>query len=188
MLPRLLERAGASQRASITGLFAVLVEADDLAEPIGDAVRGILDGHIVLSRTLANRGHYPAVDVLGSISRVMPEVVSREHRAAAGRAVASMAVYHQAEDLINIGAYVDGSNAEIDAAKRIKPQLDEYLRQDMFERTSFEEARDRLAGLFPPGGSALPPSPANGAAGAAVRRAINGGPRAGAPAGRGARR
>jgi FliI/YscN family ATPase len=188
LLPRLLERAGAAQRASVTGLFAVLVEADDLAEPIGDAVRGILDGHIVLSRTLANRGHYPAVDVLGSISRVMPEVVSREHRAAAGRAVASMAVYRQAEDLINIGAYVDGSNAEIDAAKRIKPQLDEYLRQDMFERTAFEEARDRLIGLFPAGGAALPPAPVSGAQGAAARRAANGEPRTPAPVARGARR
>ncbi len=150
MLPKLLERTGTAARGSITGLYAVLVEGDDLSEPIGDAVRGIIDGHIVLSRDLANRGHYPAVDVLGSISRVMPDVVDAEHRAAAARAVASMAAYRTAEDLINIGAYVDGSNPEIDAAKSVKRPLDEFLRQDMFARTSFEEAREGLQALFPP--------------------------------------
>ena len=164
LLPRLLERSGASERGSITGLFAVLVEADDLAEPIGDAVRGILDGHIVLSRTLANRGHYPAVDVLASISRVMPEVINAEHRAAAARAVASMAAYRSAEDLINIGAYVDGANPEIDAAKRMRGPLDEYLRQDMFARTTFEEARDRLQRLFPASGAGGAASGQGGAA------------------------
>ena len=178
LLPRLLERSGASERGSITGLFAVLVEADDLAEPIGDAVRGILDGHIVLSRTLASRGHYPAVDVLASISRVMPDVVNAEHRAAAARAVASMAAYRSAEDLINIGAYVDGANPEIDAAKRLRGPLDEYLRQDMFERTTFEEARDRLQRLFPAAGA---PAAASGQGGAARRPAAVG-PRAPAAA------
>ncbi len=161
LLPRLLERSGASDKGSITGLYAVLVEGDDLSEPIGDAVRGILDGHVVLSRGLANRGHYPAVDVMASVSRVMPEVVTPEHRAAAGRAIASMAVYRSAEDLINIGAYADGSNPEIDAAKRMKPALDEFLRQDMFERTTFEEARTRLVGLF--GAAAKPASAVAGA-------------------------
>ncbi len=156
MLPRLLERSGTSERGSITGLYAVLVEADDLAEPIGDAVRGILDGHIVLARELANRGHYPAVDVLGSISRVMPDVVAAEHRQAAARAVASMAAYRSAEDLISIGAYVDGSDPEIDAAKAVKRPLDEFLRQDMFARTGFEEARDGLLALFPPPAGGAP--------------------------------
>ena len=163
MLPKLLERTGTSDRGSITGLYAVLVEADDLAEPISDAVRGILDGHIVLSRELANRGHYPAVDVLASISRVMPDVVTAEHRGAAARAVASMAAYRSAEDLINIGAYVEGSNPEIDAAKQIKGPLDEFLRQDMFARTGFEEARDGLVRLFPAAAAAGGPGPGGGA-------------------------
>jgi flagellum-specific ATP synthase len=158
MLPKFLERSGTSDRGSITGLYAVLVEADDLDEPISDAVRGILDGHIVLARELANRGHYPAVDVLGSISRVMPDVIGPEHREAARRAVASMATYRGAEDLITIGAYVEGSNPEIDAARRIKPSLDRFLVQDMFERTGFEEASAGLIGLFPG-------TPAPGAAG-----------------------
>lgn len=171
LLPRLLERAGASDRGSITGLYAVLVEGDDMSEPIGDAVRGILDGHIVLSRQLANRGHYPAVDVLASVSRVMPEVVSKEHRAAAGRAVASMAVYRSAEDLINIGAYVDGTNHEIDAAKRMRGPLDEYLRQDMFERATFEDARNRLLGLFQTAPNAAVNAAPAGAQAAANRRA-----------------
>jgi flagellum-specific ATP synthase len=161
MLPKMLERTGTSDRGSITGLYAVLVEADDLDEPISDAVRGILDGHLVLSRELANRGHYPAVDVLGSISRVMPDVISAEHGAAVRRAVASMAAYRGAEDLINIGAYVDGSNPEIDAAKAVKPALDTFLRQDMFKRSAFEDARDGLVGLFPP-------PPANGRVGGAT--------------------
>jgi flagellum-specific ATP synthase len=164
MLPRLLERTGTSDRGSITGMYAVLVEADDLDEPISDAARGILDGHIVLSRQLANRGHYPAVDVLGSISRVMPDVINAEHREAARRAVASMAAYRDAEDLISIGAYVEGSNPEVDAAKRIKGSLDQFLRQDMFDRTGFEEARDGLLALFPaPGGTdAVGTAPAGG--------------------------
>jgi len=154
MLPKLLERTGTSDRGSITGLYAVLVESDDLDEPISDAVRGILDGHIVLSRELARRGHYPAVDVLASISRVMPDVVDADHRAAAQRAVASMAAYRSAEDLISIGAYVDGTNPEIDAAKQVKGRLDEFLRQDMFASGSFEEAREGLLALFPPNPSA----------------------------------
>ncbi len=149
MLPKLLERTGTSDRGSITGLYAVLVESDDLDEPISDAVRGILDGHIVLSRDLANRGHYPAIDVLTSISRVMPDVVTAEHRAAAQRAVASMASYRSAEDLISIGAYVEGSNPEIDAAKQMKKPLDDFLRQDMFASCAFEDARDGLLELFP---------------------------------------
>jgi flagellum-specific ATP synthase len=166
MLPRLLERPGTSEVGSITGLFAVLVEGDDLADPISDAVRGILDGHIVLSRELANRGHYPAIDVLTSISRVMPDVVSTKQREAARRAVASMAVYRQAEDLINIGAYVDGANPEIDAAKLVKSGLDAFLRQDMFEKSSFAEAGEGLLGLF----VAPVPKPAGKAASPQGRR------------------
>jgi flagellum-specific ATP synthase len=149
MLPKLLERTGTSDRGSITGLYAVLVEADDLDEPISDAARGILDGHIVLSRELANRGHYPAVDVLASISRVMPEVIDAGHRGAAQRAVASLAAYRSAEDLISIGAYVEGSNPEVDAARKVKEPLDRFLRQDVSICSDFQQARQGLLELFP---------------------------------------
>ncbi|OGJ92996.1 MAG: EscN/YscN/HrcN family type III secretion system ATPase, partial [Candidatus Raymondbacteria bacterium RIFOXYA2_FULL_49_16] len=115
-LPRLMERAGTSDKGSITGLYTVLVEGDDLDEPIADAMRSILDGHIVLSRALAQRNHYPAIDVLGSISRVMPDVIEKEHLAAARRLLTLMAEYRGAEDLITIGAYAKGSNPEVDRA------------------------------------------------------------------------
>ena len=130
MLPRLLERAGTGRRGSITGYFTVLVEGDDFNEPIADAVRGILDGHIILSRALAQRNHYPAIDVLGSISRVMPSITSSSHRTMAGAIRKNMATYEKARDLINIGAYVAGSDADIDAAIEAMPRIDSLLLQD----------------------------------------------------------
>nr|BCX00504.1 MAG: ATP synthase [Bacteroidota bacterium] len=132
LLPRLLERAGPGPRGTITGLYTVLVEGDDLNEPIADAVRGILDGHIVLSRRLAHRGHYPAIDVLASTSRVMPRIVSPEHRRLAQEARALLATYAEAEDLIHIGAYVRGSNPRIDRALERIEALRAFLVQDMF--------------------------------------------------------
>jgi FliI/YscN family ATPase len=130
MLPRLLERAGTGRRGSITGYFTVLVEGDDFNEPIADAVRGILDGHIILSRQLAQRNHYPAIDVLGSISRVMPSITSKSHRTKAGTIRKHMATYEKARDLINIGAYVSGSDAEIDAAIEANPRINLLLQQE----------------------------------------------------------
>ena len=129
MLPRLLERAGTGRRGSITGYFTVLVEGDDFNEPIADAVRGILDGHIILSRQLAQRNHYPAIDVLGSISRVMPSITSSPHRKMAGAIRKDMATYEKARDLINIGAYVSGSDPEIDHAIEAMPRIDALLLQ-----------------------------------------------------------
>jgi flagellum-specific ATP synthase len=157
MLPKLLERSGRGETGSITGLYNVLVEADDLTEPVSDTVRGILDGHVWLSRELATRGHYPAVDVPNSISRVMIDVVSEEHKRAAEEFAAIISAYRQAEDLIHIGAYVDGTNPQIDRAKRLIGPIHAYLRQRIEERSSLEEAR---AGLFellrPPAGRGAP--------------------------------
>jgi len=144
MLPKLLERTGTSARGTITGFYTVLVEGDDLAEPITDAVRGTLDGHILLSRDLAARGRYPAVDVLGSVSRLMTVVTDGEHQAAAGWLKRTVATYRDAEDLINVGAYADGSNPEIDEAKRAMPEIERFLEQGTRERSTFAEARETL--------------------------------------------
>ncbi|MFH0920769.1 MAG: flagellar protein export ATPase FliI [Fibrobacterota bacterium] len=138
-LPRLLERAGMSDKGSITGMYTVLVEGDDMDEPIADAMRAILDGHVVLSRALAQKNHYPAVDVLGSISRVMPDVTDPEHRKAARRLLSLMAEYRAAEDLITIGAYAKGSNAEVDKAIGIMPDVNKFLRQEVNEKTDFAD-------------------------------------------------
>ncbi len=138
LLPKLLERAGTGKSGSITGYFTVLVEGDDFNEPICDAVRSILDGHIILSRQLATRNHYPAIDVLGSISRVMPTITSREHRDWAAKARRLLATYEKARDLINIGAYVSGSDPEIDEAIEFMPQLNSFLQQGQ-EFSSFEQ-------------------------------------------------
>jgi flagellum-specific ATP synthase len=129
MLPKLLERAGTGRSGSITGYFTVLVEGDDFNEPISDAVRGILDGHIILSRQLATRNHYPAIDVLGSVSRVMPSITSPEHRAQAAKIRKLMATYEKARDLINIGAYVGGSDADTDASIAATPGINALLQQ-----------------------------------------------------------
>ncbi len=139
LLARLLERAGTSPTGSITGLYSVLVEADDLNDPIGDAVRSILDGHVALSRGLATRNHYPAVDVLESVSRCMIEVTSEAHRTFAGDMRRVLATYRDAEDLVNIGAYVNGSNPEIDRSIRLMPAVRRFLQQGLYEATSFEE-------------------------------------------------
>jgi flagellum-specific ATP synthase len=139
LLPKLLERAGTSAKGSITGMYTVLVEADDLNDPVGDASRSILDGHIALSRGLASRGHFPAVDVLQSVSRSMTDVVGEEHVKLAQRVRQTLATYRDAEDLINIGAYVKGSNPDIDQALRVMPNLNALLRQGLFETTEFED-------------------------------------------------
>jgi flagellum-specific ATP synthase len=141
-----LERAGTGKCGSITGYFTVLVEGDDFNEPICDAVRSILDGHIILSRQLATRNHYPAIDVLGSISRVMPTITSREHRDWAAKARRLLATYEKARDLINIGAYVSGSDPEIDEAIAFMPQLNSFLLQGP-EFSSFEQTLLQLGSM-----------------------------------------
>ncbi len=138
-IPRLLERAGRSATGSITGIYTVLVEGDDMDEPVADTARGTLDGHIVLSRSLAARAHFPAIDVLQSTSRVMPMVVSQEHLQRAQAIKELMSVYRDAEDLIAIGAYQKGSNPRIDAAISRMDQINRYLKQSMFEHTAFED-------------------------------------------------
>ncbi len=148
LLPRLLERAGTSEKGTITGLYTVLVDGDDMNEPIADAARGILDGHIVLSRDLASRNHYPAIDILNSVSRVMPEVTLPEHREAVGRLRSVLAAYNEAEDLINIGAYVAGSNPRIDYARERIEAVRAFLCQDVEERSRYEETVGCLEGLF----------------------------------------
>lgn len=147
MLPKLLERAGMSDRGSITGLYTVLVDGDDMNEPVADAVRAILDGHIVLSRALAHQNHYPAVDVLASVSRVMPEITTSSHRSAAGHLRRLLAAYRDSEDLINIGAYVRGSNPLIDEAIDLLPGIRAFLQQDVEERCSLQETVSRLEAL-----------------------------------------
>ncbi|MFQ5411332.1 MAG: FliI/YscN family ATPase [Phycisphaerae bacterium] len=147
LLPRLLERTGRSERGSITGLYTVLVEADDINEPVSDAVRGILDGHIWLSRKLANRGQYPAVSVLESLSRVMPDVVDAAHVHAAGRVREVMAVWEEIEDLVNIGAYAPGTNPRFDLAIRMRPEIEDFLKQDMNTGHDFEASREALLAL-----------------------------------------
>lgn len=147
LLPRLVERTGRSPAGSITAFYSVLVEADDPTEPVADAMRGLLDGHIWLSRALANRGHYPAVDVLESLSRLMPEVVSREHLQAAQTLRELLAAYRDQEDLISIGAYRRGSNPTVDTAIELQEQIHQLLRQGREERSVFEEAEKQLLEL-----------------------------------------
>lgn len=130
LLPRIFERAGNFRSGSITGFFTVLVEGDDFNEPITDAVRAILDGHVILSRELGARGHYPAIDILNSISRLAGRVSEPEHREAARKIRETLAAYQQSEDLINLGAYVSGSNGHLDSAIRLRPQLLDFLRQE----------------------------------------------------------
>lgn len=143
-LPRLLERAGCSERGSITGLYTVLVEGDDLSDPAADAVRSILDGHIVLSRDLANRGHYPAIDVRQSVSRLMSDLTTPEHQQAAQRLRMALADYAEVEDLLNLGAYVHGSNPRLDEAIALHDALEDYLQQANSETSTLAEA---IAGL-----------------------------------------
>jgi len=139
LLPKLLERSGMSDKGSITGLYTVLVEGDDLNEPISDTTRGILDGHIVLSRAIANGNHYPPIDILGSVSRVMPDIVTKEHFEDFGAIKNLIAVYREAEDLINIGAYKKGANPEIDRAVKLHSAIQNFLKQGVDEHNTFEE-------------------------------------------------
>ena len=147
LLPRLLERAGTSAKGSITGIYTVLVDGDDMNEPIADAVRSIWDGHIVLSRNIAAQNHFPAIDVLASVSRVMSAVVPKEHMEANRKLRALMAVYKEAEDLIHIGAYVKGSSPKIDEAVQKIDAINDFLCQGVFEVQSFEETIQRLEGI-----------------------------------------
>ncbi len=144
ILPKLLERAGTTKSGTITGFYTVLVDGDDMNEPIADAVRSILDGHIVLSRNLANMGQFPAVDSLQSVSRVMPDIVDKAHRQRAIDCNEILATYREAEDLINIGAYVKGSNPQIDYALSKIQSIKSFLKQDMMEKTIFDETLLRL--------------------------------------------
>ncbi|MEN6521594.1 MAG: flagellar protein export ATPase FliI [Armatimonadota bacterium] len=148
LLPKLLERSGTAARGSITGLYTVLVDGDDMNEPVADSVRSILDGHIVLSRDLAHRNHYPAIDVLASVSRLISDVTAPEHRKAAGMLRDILASYRSAEDLINIGAYVDGSNPKIDHAKAHIGPINEFLRQAVDDRAPYAETVATLQELF----------------------------------------
>ncbi len=137
-LPKLLERAGYSDKGSITGMYTVLVDGDDFNEPITDTARGILDGHIVLSRKLSNKGHYPSIDVLASISRVMSDIVSKEHKMYAGEIKRHLAIYKESEDLINVGAYNKGSNVEIDEAIEKIGSINDFLCQKVEEKVPFD--------------------------------------------------
>ena len=147
VLPQLLERCGTSERGTITGFYTVLVEGDDLDEPVSDAVRGILDGHLVLSRHLATRGHYPAIDVLESVSRLESNITDAAQRDAAREVRRLMAVYRDAEDLINAGVYQSGANPQIDAAIRIREAIDAMLRQAITESDTLEDTVARLSRL-----------------------------------------
>lgn len=147
-MPKLLERAGTSDVGSITGLYTVLVDGDDFNEPITDTARSILDGHIMLSRKLAHRNHYPAIDVLQSISRVMSQIASREHKMFAGKLKNTLATYNEAEDLINIGAYKSGSNPNIDYAVSKIDEINRFLAQNTEEKFDFETILKQLQDIF----------------------------------------
>jgi flagellum-specific ATP synthase len=144
LMPRLVERLGCADNGSITGILTVLVENDDLSDPVADSARSLLDGHIVLSRKLADRGHYPAVDILQSVSRLMPKVTSAEHKSSAQKVREIYAVYADAEDLINIGAFSPGSNRRIDGAITLIDRINNFLIQPVRQRTSFEATFSQL--------------------------------------------
>ncbi len=143
-IPRIVERAGMSSRGSITAIYTVLVEADDFNEPISDTARGVLDGHIILSRALAEANHYPSVDVLMSISRLMPEVADENHQKAAATLRNIMAAYNEARDLIEVGAYREGTNKRVDTALKYMDEINAFLRQNVDEKSEFEETLERL--------------------------------------------
>jgi flagellum-specific ATP synthase len=147
MLPKLLERSGTSDTGSITGLYTVLVDGDDFNEPIADAVRSILDGHVVLTRELAHAGHYPAVDVLQSVSRLTTEIQDDVARSAAQEVRALLAAYRDKRDLIAIGAYQRGTDPRTDTAIDAQPSIETFLRQAVTEPSSAEDARELLLGL-----------------------------------------
>ncbi|MGN2337505.1 flagellar protein export ATPase FliI [Clostridium cagae] len=147
-LPKLMERSGTSEDGSITAFYTVLVDGDDFNEPIADAVRGILDGHIVLSRSLAHKNHYPAIDILNSVSRLMNSIAPSDHIKAASIARDLLATYKESEDLINIGAYVKGSNKKIDLAISYHDKIEEFLRQTVNEKSNFDESISYLVSMF----------------------------------------
>ena len=147
LLPRVLERAGNFPRGSITGFFTVLVEGDDFSEPICDATRAILDGHIILSRQLASQGHYPAIDILHSVSRLTGEIASPQQQEAARQLREALAAYREAEDLIQLGAYVAGTNPRLDASIQLRPELLEFLRQEHATKAAIGETLSRMAAL-----------------------------------------
>lgn len=146
-LPRLMERSGTSDKGSITAFYTVLVDGDDMTEPIADAARSILDGHIVLTRKLAALNHYPAIDILQSISRLMPEIAKKEYKEKAGELRDNLAVYKESEDLINIGAYQKGSNPKIDKAIKLYDPINNFLKQKMDEHTNYEEVSKMLMAI-----------------------------------------
>ena len=148
MLPRLLERSGMSEKGSITAFYTVLVEGDDMNEPIADAVRGILDGHVVLSRKIAGENHYPAIDVQQSLSRLMKSIVSKEHNEKAGLLKENMAIYADAKDLIDIGAYKVGTNPKVDQAIELEPSIKSFLVQKVDEPSSYKETVQALNQVF----------------------------------------
>ncbi|QKS71438.1 flagellar protein export ATPase FliI [Paenalkalicoccus suaedae] len=148
LLPRLLERSGMNERGAITAFYTVLVDGDDMNEPIADTVRGILDGHLVLDRRLANKGHFPAINVLQSVSRVMSEIANDDHNALADRMRQILATYKDSEDLINIGAYKRGTNKEIDDAIQWQPHVMRFLKQSVNENQSLESAVSQMKSLF----------------------------------------
>ncbi len=144
LVPSLTERLGNSEKGSVTGIYTVLVERDDFTEPVADTVRATLDGHIVLARKLADRGHYPAIDVLASVSRVMRDVIDEEHLEMVRTLKTIMSTYQDAEELIKIGAYVKGTSPPIDLAIELMPSVDAFLRRRMGEKESVEGAMNRL--------------------------------------------
>lgn len=148
MLPKLMERTGLSDKGSITAFYTVLVDGDDFNEPIADTVRGILDGHIVLSRDLAHKNHYPAIDILNSVSRLMNEICEDEHKKSASYARDIIATYKEAEDLINIGAYENGSNKNIDLSIKYIDKVNDFLKQRVEENTSFDNSKQMLSEMF----------------------------------------
>lgn len=147
-LPKLLERTGNSGKGSITGLYTVLVDGDDLSEPVADTVRSILDGHIVLSRKLANKGQYPAVDPLESISRLMPDIINDEHKKLALKILELLSVYKEAEDMVNIGAYVKGSNPQIDEAVSKINSIRLFMKQELGDCSTFQETVNKLRAIL----------------------------------------
>jgi flagellum-specific ATP synthase len=146
-LPSVLERAGNSEKGSITGIYTVLVEGDDFNEPISDTVRGVVDGHIILSRRLAESNHYPAIDVLASISRLMSEIVEKEHISASRELKDLMSVYNDAKDLIDIGAYKGGSDPKIDKAIELIDDIEDFLKQEVEEKIDFNKMVERMKSI-----------------------------------------
>jgi len=151
MLPKVLERSGRSKAGAITAIYTVLVDGDDFNEPIADAVRGILDGHVILSRSIAAKNHFPSVDVLNSVSRLFPEIAAKEQQEASAFIRNMIATYNNSEDLIAIGAYEKGADPRIDKSVTLKPVIDAFMQQGIFETTSFDETNKLLSDIYQQG-------------------------------------